>query len=65
MAVNIDELVERFTWIDYTVFGLMLAISAAIGIFYGVCGKKQNTSDFLMAGKSMTTFPVAMSLIAR
>ncbi|XP_037772457.1 sodium-coupled monocarboxylate transporter 1-like [Penaeus monodon] len=64
MAVNIDELVERFTWIDYTVFGLMLAISAAIGIFYGVCGKKQNTSDFLMAGKSMTTFPVAMSLIA-
>lgn len=29
-------------------------------------GTKQNsTSEFLMAGRSMSTFPVAMSLIAR
>lgn len=64
MAINVAELAERFTWIDYTVFGVMLAISAGIGIFYGVFKKNQSTADFLMAGKSMTTFPVAMSLIA-
>ncbi|KAK3884534.1 hypothetical protein Pcinc_011207 [Petrolisthes cinctipes] len=42
----------------------MLLVSAVIGIFYGCFGKKQDTKEFLMAGKSMTTFPVAMSLIA-
>lgn len=66
MNLNTQDLVDRFTWVDYTVFGLMLAVSAAIGIFYGMCSKKkQDTKEFLMAGKSMTTFPVAMSLIAR
>lgn len=65
MNLNTQDLVDRFTWVDYTVFGLMLAVSAAIGIFYGMCSKKkQDTKEFLMAGKSMTTFPVAMSLIA-
>ncbi|XP_063602363.1 sodium-coupled monocarboxylate transporter 1-like [Penaeus indicus] len=65
MSLNTQDLAEHFTWVDYTVFGLMLAVSAAIGIFYGLCSKKkQDTKEFLMAGKSMTTFPVAMSLIA-
>ncbi|XP_069191765.1 sodium-coupled monocarboxylate transporter 1-like [Procambarus clarkii] len=64
MTVSVTELADRFTWIDYTVFGLMLGVSAVIGIFYGCFGKKQDTKDFLVAGKSMTTFPVAMSLIA-
>ncbi|KAK8751797.1 hypothetical protein OTU49_010357 [Cherax quadricarinatus] len=64
MSSNVDILVDRFTWIDYLVFCLMLAVSAVIGIFYGCFGKKQDTKEFLMAGKSMTTFPVAMSLIA-
>ncbi|XP_069191853.1 sodium-coupled monocarboxylate transporter 2 [Procambarus clarkii] len=64
MTVSVTELADRFTWIDYTVFGFMLAVSAGIGIFYGCFGKKQDTKDFLVAGKSMTTFPVAMSLIA-
>ncbi|KAB7501272.1 Sodium-coupled monocarboxylate transporter 1 [Armadillidium nasatum] len=58
-------LISRFTYIDYGVFALMLLLSAAIGIFYGCFGNKMNdTKEFLMAGKSMTTFPVAMSLIA-
>ncbi len=47
-------------------FILMLAISAGIGIMYGCTGQKQKTTnEFLMAGRSMGTFPVAMSLIAR
>lgn len=60
-----SELAERFTWLDYLVFGFMLLMSAAIGIFFGFFDRKQGTEDFLMAGKSMTAFPVAMSLIAR
>ncbi|XP_045109489.1 sodium-coupled monocarboxylate transporter 2-like [Portunus trituberculatus] len=61
---DLTHLSDRFQWPDYLVFALMLVVSAVIGIIYGCFGKKQNTSEFLMAGKSMTTFPVAMSLIA-
>ena len=60
------SLVQRFGWPDYLVFAAMLAISAVIGIYYACVGGKQNsTSEFLMAGRNMGTFPVAMSLIAR
>jgi sodium-coupled monocarboxylate transporter 8/12 len=59
-------LVQRFGWPDYLVFAAMLAISAVIGLYYACAGSKQSTtSEFLMAGRNMGTFPVAMSLIAR
>ena len=61
-----EELIRRFGWPDYLVFAAMLAISAIIGIYYACTGSRQNsTSEFLMAGRNMNTFPVAMSLIAR
>jgi len=61
-----EDLSSRFQWPEYVVFGAMLGISAGIGIFYGcVGGKQKTTSEFLMAGRSMSTFPMAMSLIAR
>jgi hypothetical protein len=62
-----SDLALLFTWVDYLVFGLMLGASAAIGVYYGFFAKKKadDTEEFLMAGKSMTTFPIAMSLIAR
>lgn len=61
----IDNIVGRFAWPDYIVFILMLLLSASIGVFFGFFSKKkQDTKEFLMAGKSMTTFPVAMSLVA-
>jgi len=60
------NLSERFGLIEYLVFIGMLGISAGIGIIYGCFGKKQSsTSEFLMAGRNMGTFPVTMSLIAR
>lgn len=60
------ELSSRFKWPEYVVFVLMLVISAGIGIYYGFVSRKKNTtSEFLMASKSMSTFPAAMSLIAR
>ncbi len=50
---------------DYVVFSLVLALSAAIGIFYGCTGGKQKTTqEFLMADRQMTVLPVALSLLA-
>lgn len=62
---HVNDLVQRFGWPDYLVFAGMLTISAVIGIYYACVGGKQSTTDeFLMAGRNMSTFPVAMSLIA-
>ncbi|NXO42189.1 SC5A8 protein, partial [Locustella ochotensis] len=55
----------RFTVWDYVVFAAMLLISAVIGIYYAFVGGGQKTSkDFLMAGRSMSALPVALSLTA-
>ncbi|XP_014291035.1 sodium-coupled monocarboxylate transporter 2 [Halyomorpha halys] len=55
-----------FDWIEYLVFGLMLAVSGFIGVYFGFIKKEgQDTVDgYLLGGKEMTLFPVAMSLIA-
>jgi Na+/proline symporter len=55
-----------FGWLDFSVFGLMLGFSALIGIYFGFCDKKQESRvDYLFGGKSLTTLPVAVSLVAR
>ncbi|XP_076280092.1 sodium-coupled monocarboxylate transporter 1 [Lasioglossum baleicum] len=54
-----------FGWTDYTLFTGLLGISVLIGIYFGCFGKKQNnTTEYLLGGKTMTWFPVSMSLIA-
>ncbi|NXF07996.1 SC5A8 protein, partial [Smithornis capensis] len=54
-----------FTVWDYVVFAAMLLISAVIGVYYAFVGGGQKTSkDFLMAGRSMSALPVALSLTA-
>ncbi|KAK5645805.1 hypothetical protein RI129_004269 [Pyrocoelia pectoralis] len=56
---------NEFGWQDYLVLVAMLVISCGIGVFYGFFGSKQKTSsDFLLGGGSMGTFPMAMSLAA-
>lgn len=41
----------------------MLSVSAIIGIYYGFRGQK-TTKELLMGGKSMSVFPVSMSVLA-
>ena len=52
-----------FSFIDYIVFILTIIGSLAIGAYYGIKENK-TTEDFLMAGRSMSPIPVALSLIA-
>ena len=55
----------KFSAADYVVFTLVLIISAAIGLFYGCRGGGQKTTkDFLMGGRSMSVFPVSLSLLS-
>lgn len=61
-----EELANKFGAAEYGVFGAVLALSAAVGIYYGCFGSKQKTTEeFLMAGRQMSSVPVALSLLCR
>lgn len=54
-----------FAGADYTVFALMLVVSAAVGVYYAWADRGQRSSgDFLMGGRSLTALPVSLSLTA-
>ncbi|XP_067005476.2 sodium-coupled monocarboxylate transporter 1 [Anabrus simplex] len=66
-APSVQELgvsLQRFGIVNYAVFVLMLLLSAAIGVYYGFFSGKVTADDYLMGGRTMKIFPVAMSLIA-
>uniref|UniRef100_A0A8C8SIA6 Sodium-dependent multivitamin transporter n=1 Tax=Pelusios castaneus TaxID=367368 RepID=A0A8C8SIA6_9SAUR len=54
-----------FTVVDYVIFVLLLAVSSAIGLFHALSGGRQRTvQEFLLANRSMSFLPVALSLLA-
>lgn len=57
---------NNFYAIDYAVFGLLLAVSMGIGVYFGYFSKtEQTTEEYLLGGRKMKTIPIAISLIAR
>ncbi|XP_063227310.1 sodium-coupled monocarboxylate transporter 1-like [Bacillus rossius redtenbacheri] len=52
-----------FGWLDHCVFGFMLLLSTIIGMVIACLGKQDTKLDYLLGGKTMSTFPIAMSLI--
>jgi len=54
---------NEFSAVDYVVFGCMLLISSAIGVYHAYGGKQTSTKEYLMAGKSMGLFPIFVSLL--
>jgi ABC-type anion transport system duplicated permease subunit len=56
-----------FTIYDYVIFVIMLALSALIGVYFGFISKRKqdNTTEYLLGGKTMSKLPVSASLIAR
>lgn len=55
----------RFGWVDYLIFSLTLALSLLIGIYHAWKGAANSTDEYLLGGKTMGIFPIAMSLAAR
>ena len=56
----------HFASIDYIVFGLTVCASLTIGLGLSRAGRHrtESTSEFLMAGRSMKSVPIALSLLA-
>lgn len=64
MSSIADAAVSFGAW-DYSVFGAMLTVSTAIGVYFGFFANTANTTDeYLMGGKKMQTIPIAISLVA-
>ncbi|XP_049878245.1 sodium-coupled monocarboxylate transporter 2-like [Pectinophora gossypiella] len=55
---------QHFSWIDYSVFVVMLLICGGIGVFFGFVKKQKSTQDYLMGGRNMKLVPVCFSLVA-
>lgn len=76
--MNVDDLskaMKRFGTADYAVFVLMLVVCSCVGLFFGYQDHKKHKKakksvdgeealDYLMGGRNMQVFPVAMSLVA-
>lgn len=74
-SVAVEELsksLQKFGGIDFTIFVAMLMSCSVVGIYFGfIDRKKKHTGrrgsaeqDYLMGGRNMKMFPVAMSLIS-
>lgn len=55
----------HFATLDYVIFAILLLASTGIGLFYAFSGGRQRTTqEFLLADRSMSCFPVSLSLLA-
>lgn len=65
-AETAGRISSHFGAVDYAVFGLLLSLSAAIGIYFGFFdGSEKTTEEYLLGGRRMRPIPVAISLVAR
>lgn len=66
LASTSKAVLINFHNIDYVVFGALLMVSMAIGVYFGYFSKsEQTTEEYLLGGRKMKTIPIAISLIAR
>jgi Na+/pantothenate symporter len=76
---DLSDSLKRFGALDYAVFVLMLACCSMVGLYFGYQDHMKHKRskrgrrgsvieveavDYLMGGRNMKVFPVAMSLVA-
>jgi len=55
----------HFGWVDYLIFTITLGLSLLVGIYHAWKGAANSTAKYLLGGKSMGIFPIAMSFASR
>ncbi len=53
----------RFSWLDYSLFALYLAVSVGVGL-WSARRKSGNLGDYFLAGRGMNSILIAMSILA-
>lgn len=76
--IHVNDLIksmQNFGFLDYTVFLGMLIVCSGIGLYFALSGGKRKSKkleekrgpaelEYLIGGRSMQVFPVAISLVA-
>jgi sodium-coupled monocarboxylate transporter 8/12 len=58
----LEGLKGKFGWPEYVVFGVVLSLSAGIGIFYGFFSKlEKNNEEFLMGKSRQMYYKITIS----
>ena len=58
----ISKITDTFgTW-DFVIFGLVLLLSAGIGIYFAWVDRKKDSEEYMMGGGKVSPFPIACSL---
>jgi len=57
-----DVLKKQFYWSNYAVLVFTVGISILIGVYFAYKGQKTN-DEYLMANRSMSVWPIALSLV--
>ncbi|XP_031346898.1 sodium-coupled monocarboxylate transporter 2-like [Photinus pyralis] len=53
-----------FTPLDYFIFSASIIVSLCIGLYFGLCKKRQSADDYLLGNRSMKLVPIGLSMIA-
>jgi len=59
---QIEKHGKTFGWQDFLIFGIVLAFSAAIGIYFAFRDRHKSSKEYLMGGGNVNPFAIAMSL---
>ncbi|KAK9869592.1 hypothetical protein WA026_003342 [Henosepilachna vigintioctopunctata] len=63
-VADIGAAMQRFDWQDYVSFVIMLLLCVVVGLYFGCVKSSENAQEYLMGGRTMNVFPVALSLLA-
>ncbi|CAH2102774.1 unnamed protein product [Euphydryas editha] len=55
---------QYLSWVDYSIFMVMLSVCGGIGIYFGFVKRQMSTNDYLMGGRNMKLVPICFSLVA-
>ena len=59
------QVTEKFSAMDFTVFGLLLVISTVIGVFFAWKDRQnRDENNYALGGRVFSAWPVALSLTA-
>jgi len=59
---SVEKSTNGFQWQDFVVFGVVLSISAVIGILFGFRDRNKSSKEYMLGGGNVAPIPVAMSL---
>ena len=58
----INKITDTFATWDFVIFGIVLFLSAGIGVYFAWTDRKNDSEDYMMGGGKVSPFPIACSL---